>query len=102
MLGTCIINTNEGPSTAPGTIQEALGTANIVTDEMMTTRAFRHLLEIQLALLHLTEIVNGHLQVTLSFPESLFHLHLDFPFLLPVIRQLQRQEKQEKVEEGGV
>lgn len=63
---------------------------------------FHHFLKIYLGPLHLIKIVNGHLQVTLSFPTSLFHLCPDFLFLFPVILQLWRKEKQEKVEEGVV
>lgn len=63
---------------------------------------FHHLLEIQLGTLHLIEVVDGHLQVTLSFPTSLFHLRPDFLFLLPVILQLRRQEQQEKVDEESL
>lgn len=63
---------------------------------------FHHFLEIYLGPLHLIKIINGHLQVTLSFPTSLFHLCPDFLLLFPVILQLWRKEKQEKVVEGVV
>lgn len=84
---------------APGTIQEVLDTANVVMDRRNACKGilFHHLLEVYLGPFHLIEIVNGHLQVTLSFATSLFHLCPDFLFLLPVILQLQKQEKREEV-----
>ena len=44
------------------------------------------------------EVVSGNLQVTLSFPASLFLFPPNFLFLFPVILQLRRQKIQEKIE----
>ena len=90
------VNTCEALSTVPGTWHHT-ESAN-VTDEMndRTGILFHHFLEVQLGPLHLVEVVNGYLQVTLSLPTGLLHLRPDFLFLFPVILQLQKQEEREK------